>query len=182
MELQLEGLPSSTTTEDNTLRRSSSAPLISGLGWAGLRYWRRPARAGKGGKSCKKVTYNSIPTSWLIEVLQVSPLLLVTGRSHSQPGGGGEGGRAGCRARAQMKRDVLFWQFSRIQDPKATIIWCGARLSLTSPHLSPTPLKKLCTPHPRLQICNDCNFCHSLIYFVTSDLHLSTLRVGMVGK
>ncbi|KAI4554727.1 hypothetical protein MJG53_020026 [Ovis ammon polii x Ovis aries] len=32
MELQLEGLPSSTTTEDNTLRRSSSAPLISGLG------------------------------------------------------------------------------------------------------------------------------------------------------
>ncbi|XP_055249562.1 PABIR family member 1-like isoform X2 [Moschus berezovskii] len=32
MELHLEVLPSSTTTEDNTLRRSSSAPLISGLG------------------------------------------------------------------------------------------------------------------------------------------------------
>nr|XP_006042763.2 protein FAM122A-like isoform X1 [Bubalus bubalis] len=32
MELHLEVLPSSTTTEDNILRRSSSAPLISGLG------------------------------------------------------------------------------------------------------------------------------------------------------
>ncbi|XP_024602345.1 protein FAM122C [Neophocaena asiaeorientalis asiaeorientalis] len=32
MELGLEVLPSSTTTEDNTLRRSNSVPLISGLG------------------------------------------------------------------------------------------------------------------------------------------------------
>ncbi|XP_049727788.1 P2R1A-PPP2R2A-interacting phosphatase regulator 1-like isoform X6 [Elephas maximus indicus] len=32
MELDLEMLPSSTTTDCNILRRSSSAPLISGLG------------------------------------------------------------------------------------------------------------------------------------------------------
>nr|XP_058906234.1 PABIR family member 1 isoform X1 [Kogia breviceps] len=32
MELGLEVLPSSTTAEDNTLRRSNSVPLISGLG------------------------------------------------------------------------------------------------------------------------------------------------------
>ncbi|KAM9668524.1 uncharacterized protein ACBT57_008049 isoform 2-T3 [Dama dama] len=33
MELHFEVLRSSTTTEDNTLRRSSSAPLISGFGY-----------------------------------------------------------------------------------------------------------------------------------------------------
>ncbi|KAB0404535.1 hypothetical protein E2I00_013196 [Balaenoptera physalus] len=57
MELGLEVLPSSTTTEDNTLRRSNSVPLISGLGGNSQVFQSDTLRTRRNSTSCMAQHY-----------------------------------------------------------------------------------------------------------------------------
>ncbi|XP_059766200.1 PABIR family member 1-like isoform X3 [Balaenoptera ricei] len=57
MELGLEVLPSSTPTEDNTLRRSNSVPLISGLGGNSQVFQSDTLRTRRNSTSCMAQHY-----------------------------------------------------------------------------------------------------------------------------
>ncbi|XP_068388793.1 P2R1A-PPP2R2A-interacting phosphatase regulator 1-like [Eschrichtius robustus] len=63
MELGLEVLPSSTTTEDNTLRRSNSVPLISGLGGNSQVFQSDTLRTRRNSTSCMAQHYLFVPPS-----------------------------------------------------------------------------------------------------------------------
>ncbi|XP_059766199.1 P2R1A-PPP2R2A-interacting phosphatase regulator 1-like isoform X2 [Balaenoptera ricei] len=63
MELGLEVLPSSTPTEDNTLRRSNSVPLISGLGGNSQVFQSDTLRTRRNSTSCMAQHYLFVPPS-----------------------------------------------------------------------------------------------------------------------
>ena len=96
------------------------------------------------------MTYDSIPIPFFIELLQLSPVFLLSGDLTLSLGEEWVG-LAGGRAHTYPEVDTREPERTLLtvhRDPKAATYWCGAGLFLTSPHLLPTPLKKLSVPHP----------------------------------